>query len=174
MFKKIICMGMLIMCVSMGLFSGCNSGTWFKVGYEGRGGGFSYVDENEELQSVSSLIRLVNSVEELKALCDEYNNPAFLESNPGYSNDISKKIREYDETFFKEKSLLIYCATASNADITYKIKGLAAENGELILDVRMKAPKRDFIGLIPFRWTFLIEVKKADITGVTNVKTNMK
>jgi len=44
MFKKIIILGVALI-MSLGIYSGCNSGLWFKVGYEGKGyanGAFSF------------------------------------------------------------------------------------------------------------------------------------
>ena len=170
MLKKIITLLLIIM--GLGLFSGCSSGIWFKVGYEGKGydNRFVYTDANGDDEGVYNLVRVINSFDELKVLCDESNNPAFIDESSKFSSNLSKKIREYDETFFVEKSLIIYSFTASNTGVSYNIKGLIIENEELLLDIRKKETNGTFIP-IETPWVFLIEVKKVDIKSITNIKT---
>ena len=170
MVKKILMLGVMAV-MALGFFAGCGSGIKFSVAFEGKGyanGAFSFTDTSGEELGVHNLVKLINSFEELKSFCDEVNNPAFLQESPKYSNDLSKKIREYDEAFFAEKSLIVYLLTAPNAGTSYKIKNLKVDGEELLLDIRIKESKHDSAAVIT-PWTFLIEVNKADIAGITSI-----
>lgn len=171
--KKLMLVVTIIMV--LGLFTGCSSRTKYKVGYEGKGynnGAFSFTDASEEKLGAHNFVRLIASLEELKTFCDEVNNPAFRQESPKYTNDLSKKLREYDEEFFAEKSLIIYLTIAPNPGISYKIRSLIIDGEELFLNIHRKQakPKGVWIAVI-IPWTFLIEVNKADITGITSIKT---
>ena len=166
MFKKKMMLWVLII-IGLGIFSGCSSGIRFNIGYEDKGSNnrFVYTDD----VAVFNLVKIINSLEELKAFCDEVNNPAFNEESLNYSSDLSRKIREYDETFFAEKSLIIYLTSHGDTSVSYSIKGLEIENEELLLDIRIKKHKGLFTHVFT-PWVFIIEVNKEDIAGITNIR----
>lgn len=171
MARKILLLGVALI-MSLGIFTACSSGLRFKVGYEGKGyvnGAFAFTDASGEEIGTHNSLRLITSVEELKAFCDELNNPAFSVDSPKYSSNLSKQIREYDEAFFTEKTLVICLLTASNAGISYTVKALAVEGTTLLVDVKQQESKRESATVIT-PWTFLIEVKNTDIIGVISVR----
>lgn len=169
MFRKLILVGVIIM-VCIGLFGACSSGIWFKVGYAGEGGfGSKETDEGETF----GVLTLVGSLQEMKDLCDEWNNPAYQEESELYSSEISKKIREYDEAFFEEKALIIRSSFDASPGRSQRISSLNVEGTQLIVNVRYSSKKGTFND-IATTWLFLIEVKKADIVGVTAVQINEK
>ena len=165
MAKRILMLGVaLIMC--LGILTGCNSGLKFKVGY-GQKAEFGLKNPDD----YHSLITIVHSQDELKALCDEWNNPAFNEENPMYLHEFYKKIRAYDGTYFEEKVLTVYLADGGNRRNSFSVKKLTIEEKTLIVNIARKEPKGYHDARYVFTpWTFLIEVNKADVTGVTTVQ----
>lgn len=169
MVKKIIALGvLLVMC--FGIFSGCNTGIWFKVGYGGEGG-FGFKEEGESLNI--SVLTIMNSLDEMKDLCEEWNNPAYQEDSEYFSSEISKKIREYTEAYFEEKTLIVCSALEVSPAKSPRIKSIRTEEAKLIINVRYDLKKGTFND-IATTWLFLIEVKKADIAGVETVQINEK
>ena len=86
-------------------FAGCAArGADFTTVY-GTEGAFGYKESGEGITyGVSAIAR---SLDELKELCAEWNNPAFTEGAEGYDGELSRKLRAYDDGFFSEKSLVI-------------------------------------------------------------------
>ncbi|MCH5164292.1 MAG: hypothetical protein J1F36_04675 [Clostridiales bacterium] len=85
------------------------------------------------------------------------------------SDDI---ISKYDEKFFKKKSLVIYYYSYGYTGFGQKaaLDGVYKEDGVLLLDIVCYGGN-NFAQVINYTTgTFLIEVKKSDIKGVTSVK----
>ncbi|MCH5164048.1 MAG: hypothetical protein J1F36_03440 [Clostridiales bacterium] len=141
-----------------------NNGIWFNAN--------SYRDHTFDRRSVDyeekiGVLELVNSLEELQELCDRYGNTAFKEGTLGYTNIIGEKVREYDEVYFSDKSLIVFETKIGNAATALSVKKIYLD--DVILMVNILAQYRSgAIDLIP--WTFLIEVNKADIVGVKEIK----
>lgn len=158
--KKVICLGILvIMC--LGILSGC-SGIWYNVAYNGR----SEFGFNEDYDLVLRKATLIRTLNEMKALCDECNYSAYDENSEHYSNQVDRIIRGYDEGFFEKKSLIVYDFWGNES---IKISSVRVEENLLIVT---RGRKRGAFNDVGITWLFLIEVKKADIEGVTTVEVN--
>lgn len=171
--KKTLVLGVILI-ISLGLLAGCSSGIKFNIGYEGKGytkGAFNFTDESGEELGNHNLVKLVKSVEELRTFCAESNNPAFLVDNQKYPNNLSKKIREYDEAFFAEKALIVVLLAAKNAGVSYTVKNLNFEKDTLFVSIKVKETKGNSAQVIT-PWTFLIEINQADTVGITDIKIN--
>lgn len=165
MFKKIFVMGVLII-MSLGLFAGCgDSGIWFKVDYGAEGGFGKRI----------GVSKLVQSLEEMRDLCEEYSNDAYNESSEYYSVEEYQRIRSYDEVFFEEKALIVY-STFLGGDITkwIRVNNITVEETQLVVTLHHKDKGRGTWHDNSRTWLFLIEVNKADVLNVINVQVNTK
>lgn len=164
MIKKIICIGVvLVLC--LGFFSGCNSRIRYKVAYDKKNN-FGF---NEDLELVLREPALIKSLDELKDLCDEYNNSAYDESSEHYSSELNEIIRGYDEKFFEKRGLIVYALWGNDS---VKINSVNVDDTQLTVILGTKMRLRTTLPIIT--WLLIIEVKKADIEGVTTVKIEKK
>lgn len=168
MAKKILVLGITFM-MCLGLFAGCgNSGLWFKSSYNDDGFFGKKMNDNGYINFTSAL---VNSVSEMRGLCQEWDNAAYQESNALYSNELNKKIREYGDDFFLDKAIIIMQFSGGNAGngCTHSIKSLRIENDILIVNRQSTRKKGTWNDYAVFR-VFIVEVNKADIHDVTELR----
>jgi hypothetical protein len=92
MIKKII-MG-IILITSIVVLCGCSSGIKYKIGYDNN---CSFGSKEVGEGITFGTLAFVSSLQEMKDLCDEWNNPAFKENSENYSSELSVKIRTYNE-----------------------------------------------------------------------------
>lgn len=165
---KIIAIGVLII-MSIGLIAGCNSGLWFNVGYNDD----SIFGQKENGGGTAFSSALVVSFDEMRGLCEEWNNAAYQESNEQYLSELNKKIREYDDDFFVDKAIIIIQFSGGNAGngYTHNIKSVKIENDVLIVN-RQSARKRGTWNDYAVFRVYIIEVNKTDIQGVTKLQVN--
>ena len=168
MAKKISILGVAII-MALGLFVGCNSGIKYNISYDKMGGfGQKEVDNGITMD----ILEIVNSLQELKDLCNEWSNPAFNESSEYFSSESSVKIRSYDEAFFSEKALIIYSFWRGYSKET-RISNMSIDGTQLIINARYVS-KRGTFDDVSFNWLFLIELNKTDISDVTTVQIKHK
>lgn len=110
---------------------------------------------------------LATSLDELKEICATYEIPAYSEEHFAYLNPICLKIREFDEAYFAEKAVIIISG-ADRID-RYRINKIYVKNQELVVDLHYEE-YRGGHGLMLEYTTIIIEINKADITGVTDIK----
>ena len=117
-------------------FAGCATrGADFTTVY-GSKGSFGYKESGEGITyGVSAIAR---SLDELKELCAEWNNPAFTEGAEGYDGELSRKLRAYDDGFFSEKSLVIVFLFDVNGAREPKLEKLTVKEGALIAEISLK------------------------------------
>ena len=145
--------------------AGCNSGIEFNLSYNARGG-FGYKEENGSV--VVDVLKLVRSLQELKDLCVEWNNPSFDENSLSFLSEFSQKIRSYDEDYFNNKILIIYSFDRGHR-IETKITGITVGGEHLTINARHKTKRVTFTDE-SFNWLILIEVSKTDILEATTVQ----
>ena len=147
------------------LLTGCgNLGIEYNVGFSGLAGFGS--KENENGGIAFGLTEIVNSVDELEALCNEWNNPAFNENHEKYSSELSEKIREYNEEFFANKALIINSSLKYNSATEPRVEKLIVEEVDLIIEISLK---QGTYTSIAESWLFLIEVNKTDVQDIINI-----
>ena len=164
MLKKVFYI-LLIVIICPVLLKGCkNLGIEYSVGFSDNVG-FGIIEIQNGGITIG-LIEIVNSLDELETLCEEWNNPAFDEDNDDYSSELSEKIREYNEEFFENKALIINSSCQYNSKREPGVDKLIIEEDKLIIEVSLK---RGTYTDIAESWLFLIEVNKADIIDITNI-----
>lgn len=169
MAKKILILGIMFI-MALGFFTGCSSGIKFNVAYDAKGS-FGHREVDDEASAFYTL-GFVSSLQELKDLCDEWNNPAFDESSESFSNELSTKIRNYDEAYFSEKILIIYSFDRGHGKET-RITGINLDREQLTVNARY-INKRGAFTAEAFIWLILIEVNKADIAGANTIQVVYK
>ncbi len=164
MLKRGICLLVITIMCTVLLYGCSNSGIEYNIGFSYNVGFGS--KENENGGITLGLTEIVKSVDELGALCEEWNNPAFEEDNDGYGSELSEKIRGYNEEFFENKALIINSSVLYNSAREPRVEKLTIEGGELIIEISLKRGAYDDIAA---SWLFIIEVNKTDIQGITNI-----
>ncbi|MCH5163500.1 MAG: hypothetical protein J1F36_00615 [Clostridiales bacterium] len=162
--KWIIVVSSILAVVAIGLGVGLGVGLSGRIWYKAHifGGRFGWQDTEE------GIFELVTSLDELKEICDTYDNPAFSEEYFAYLTSMGAKLREYDGTYFSDKAVIIFSTTGNSK--RFKIKKIYVKNKELILDINYKEYKHGHALWLEYT-TIIIEINKADILGITDMKT---
>lgn len=161
--KGIYLLAVTIMCTVL-LYGCSNSGIEYNIGFSDNVGFGSKEAENSGI--TYGLTEIVDSLEELKALCEEWHNPAFDEDNDDYSSELSTKIRGYDQEFFENKALIINSSWRYNSAREPRVEKLTVEGGELVIDISLMRGTYDDVANL---WIFIIEVNQTDIQDITNI-----
>lgn len=164
MIKKGIYLLVVVIICTVFLYGCGNSGIEYNVGFSGLAGFGS--KENENGSSTFGLTEIVNSVNELEVLCEEWNNPAFDENHEEYFSELSEKIREYNSEFFENKALIINSSIQYNSASEPKVDQLTIEESELVIEISLK---RGTYTSVAESWLFLIEVNQTDVQDITNI-----
>ena len=91
--------------------------------------------------------------------CEELNN---LPCNVG---------NKYDKAFFRKNAIIIYTYSAMSDCYEFSVKNVYIENGILNVDIISR-----FVGGLlqsDWGWQIIIEIKKSDIRGITEIKENL-
>lgn len=168
MIKKMICLGVILVMVILA-FTACNGNGVEIAGkslvFNVYATGYSYgVSELSQY----NLTKKVDSLDELINLSNENDYPFFNESDTDYHWELSKKIREYDDSYFQEKALILVFYYKS-AGYPIKIDSLRIQ-GDTI-KVIMARPKLTAVDDVVSWQAFLIELDKKDVEGIDKVET---
>ncbi len=161
--KGIYLLAVTIMCTVL-LYGCSNSGIEYNIGFSDNVGFGSKEAENSGI--TYGLTEIVDSLEELKALCEEWHNPAFDEDNDDYSSELSTKIRGYDQEFFENKALIINSSWRYNSEREPRVEKLTVEGGELVIEISLK---RGTYTSVAELFLFIIEVNQTNIQDITNI-----
>lgn len=163
---KKIGLGIIILILGIFLFGCANNLIDFNVSFAGNTG-FGY-REGEEGETVYGGISLVCTSEELKKLCNQWNNGAFNRESVDYSGVMNQRLREYDNEYFATKALLIYSNSKWNWEREPRIKKIIKKDNALVIKINLKngtyTDKAE-------AGTFLIELNKSDIENITDIVT---
>lgn len=118
------------------------------------------------------VLELIDSVDELKAVCYAHDVSAFNFQDPDYDSDFNKMVRKYDEKFFEKKSLIIYTFVLKSTGTKSSLEGVYKEGDVLMVDVVLFGGNNFYYGSKKEGW--FIEVKKSDIEGTTRVELKSK
>ena len=130
-------------------------------------GSFGYAEDGFGFGN-DKVLELVNSLDELKALCEEYNNSAFNPEHLYYKSPMSKKLREYKKGFFKNRSLIIYSTSAPDMSWSFDVNNVYADNDVLFLDV-IETSQGLGLQVITY-WTIIVEVNKSISNGTNDIQ----
>jgi len=167
--KTILLIGVIVI-MGLSVLGGCgNSGISFTIIHNERGSfGFNELIDRPTI----GLLVLVTSYQELRDLCEEWDNPAFDEEHNQFNSTMSVRIRNFDEQFFSEKMLVIYTFERGHARET-RINYLIVEGTELIIYARFHNVRGTFTDEA-FPWTMLIVIPLQYVENVTTVSVNHK
>lgn len=113
---------------------------------------------------------VVTNFEDLKNLCNEWNNHAFNDNYEGNYNKLENCLRKYDNDFFNKKDLIIYSSEDWNYDYEPSIENLYIENSKIVILVSIS--NRPHIDLGEFS-TIILETNKNDaLTSLQIVSKN--
>ena len=171
MFKKLVCLGAVLM-MCMGLFFACADGKkiWFEVGNVYYRGNYTV-----NADDVYDLTKIVHSLEELETICNERysrfndeNGVIILE----HDDYLIELIQRYDETYFTDKALVLYCFGESYYSRPNQVKAVIKKDEKLTLD--LKRYRSSKVGAAISYTTYVIEVKKTDVINVNEINATTR
>lgn len=115
----------------------------------------------------ADLAATVDSLSELTGLCQENGLPFYDKSSADFDGDLSRKIREYDEKYFREKSLALIFGFNKNY-ATARIADVKAESGTL--KVTFSKPDAMFEVSVPHTFVYLIEFGKTQQETIDRIE----
>lgn len=181
--SKLLIVLILIMIVTL-TGSGCKKNLNYKIkfydiGYENA---FSYASKEYSHYFGVSLTTLIKSYDDLRVMCDEYNNPAFDESSDKYNNEISQMIRTFSKEYFKDKALIITFGRFGKLDaFIHGIESISINYDEVIVDFSSVYPLAYAISSIGSQnsvyyhpYIIMIEINQKDVKKVNYASFTLK
>ena len=102
---------LLLIIVPILFFLGCNiKNNDYHVAYKGK---YSFGFDDSNMTFLVS--KCVKSLDELIKLCDDYSNGFYESNSSNYNDEVPKKIRSYDESFFRSNDLIIIVVGKNDA-----------------------------------------------------------
>ena len=121
---------MLILSVTL---VGCsNKANKYKISYEGKGT-FGFDEE----KMTYCLSKYISTKQELETISKKLNNGYFDESSANYNSEIGLIIRNYDDSFFIDKSLIV-CVIDGENRFDYSVDKLKVSNDELVINIKKR------------------------------------
>ena len=152
---------MLILSVTL---VGCsNKANKYKISYEGKGT-FGFDEE----KMTYCLSKYISTKQELETISKKLNNGYFDESSANYNSEIGLIIRNYDDSFFIDKSLIV-CVIDGENRFDYSVDKLKVSNDELVINIKMGTFTDE-----AFANLSIIEVEKNEFQNIKSVKTTIK
>ncbi|HHT83854.1 MAG TPA: hypothetical protein GXZ92_05315 [Clostridiales bacterium] len=168
MIKKMICLGVILVMVILA-FTACNSKdneTYgkplpFNVAYSGTMYPVTETYLKEKVDSLQDLIYLSN----------ENDYPFFNEIDENYNSDLSQKVREYDDSYFINKALILVFFYETSQSPT-KIDSVRIKDNSI--NVIIARPGEMYTANdAETVYAFIIEVNKKDIESINEVDTKL-
>lgn len=113
----------------------------------------------------------VDSLSQLISTSEENEFPFFDENDKNYDSELSKKIREYNEEFFADKSLILIFSFGSN-NSTVRITGTKL-NGTT-LTVTGSKPDEIYASDVKKSFVYILEMEKSDVKNVTEIELQLE
>lgn len=116
---------------------------------------------------------IINNISELNDLCDEETSPIFDKNNPYISIEDYKSVkilRDYDEEFFQNKSLVVLFRFRASSGHFYKLNNLQINGNTInILLVRILPKEPVFYPDDVITCLYIIEMDKATSANITQI-----
>ncbi len=113
----------------------------------------------------------VDSLSQLISISNENEFPFFDENDENYNNAFSKKIREYDEEFFTDKSLILIFSFGTN-NLTVRITGTNLQG--TTLTVTGSKPDGIYETDVKRSFAYIIEMEKSDVKNVEKIELQLE
>lgn len=137
---SIICIvAVLIMCVGAMCACNENNGCAYELVFSERSGFGAFKQTDSGYQSFSKT--KIISVENLHSICDEWDAGTFDENSTAYNSTLNAKLREYDDTFFEDKALMLFMTWACGS-AKIDIKSVQASNDTVTVNTQITTPSR--------------------------------
>lgn len=166
MMKKVICLGIIIVMI-ISVFTACNS-----KDNQAYGNSLPFsIDYSGEMSPVTEtyLKEKVDSLQELIDLSNENDYPFFNENDENYNSDLSQKVREYDDSYFNNKSLILVFFYETSHSPT-KIDSVRIK--ENAINVVIARPNEIYASSdVSTVYAFVIGVNKNDVENMNEVNT---
>ena len=118
------------------------------------------------------LSKYISTKQELETISKKLNNGYFDESSANYNSEIGLIIRNYDDSFFIDKSLIV-CVIDGENRFDYSVDKLKVSNDELVINIK-KTNKMGTFTDEAFANLSIIEVEKNEFQNIKSVKTTIK
>ena len=116
--------------------------------------------------------KYISTKQELETISKKLNNGYFDESSANYNSEIGLIIRNYDDLFFIDKSLIV-CVIDGENRFDYSVDKLKVSNDELVINIK-KTNKMGTFTDEAFANLSIIEVEKNEFQNIKSVKTTIK
>lgn len=119
-------------------------------------------------------VEIIKSYDELLALCDQYNSPAFDEKSEKYSNEVNQLIRSFTKEYFESKALVFYFGNSAKKGPSANIKSMVIEDNTLIINYKKSRGDTGTAEIRAQPWTLIIELNQDVLSNVSNAKVVTK
>lgn len=126
----------------------------------------------DEEKMTYCLSKYISTKQELETISKKLNNGYFDESSANYNSEIGLIIRNYDDSFFIDKSLIV-CVIDGENRFDYSVDKLKVSNDELVINIK-KTNKMGTFTDEAFANLSIIEVEKNEFQNIKSVKTTIK
>ncbi len=110
------------------------------------------------------------SVEDIMTICDENTSPIFEEDKYGKEYYIIEKLKEYNEEFFIDKTLVILFRVRNDAGTYYYVKDFDINDNSLNITLARDLPKEPIIApMVVCTCVYLFEFPKEQVKDVTQI-----
>lgn len=126
--------------------------------------------EIEDFDESGEIAVKIERYADLRSFAEEKNMPFFDENDENYNNAFSQKVREYDEKYFSDRSLIVIIKLEEEYDLE-RFRDMEIK-GE-VLTVNLSKPDTDMSYTEISAFVYIIETDKAYVKQVSEIKTNV-
>lgn len=119
-------------------------------------------------------VEIVKSYDQLLALCDKYNSPAFDEKSEKYSNEVNQLIRSFTKEYFESKALVFYFGNSAKKPFYADIKSMVIEDNRLVINYKKPKGDTSTMEIRSQPWTLIIELNYDVLSNIGEAKVIFK
>ena len=114
---------------------------------------------------------IINSTEEIAVLCDEATSPIFQKENYESNKELIEKLKEYDESFFRDNSIVIFFLGHTGGE--YYLKNFEIVDESLNLTLANKLKKSAIYPAVVIPFIHVVEFAKDKLNGATKINVDL-
>ncbi len=113
---------------------------------------------------------IIKSVEDITYICDEDTSPIFKKNSYEQNKKIITTLKEYDEEFFEEKSLIVLFRFRSSSGYFFYVKDFEIIDNSFNITLARDLPKESVMyPLLVVTSVYLLEFPKEQVNDVTQI-----
>ncbi|MCI8420920.1 MAG: hypothetical protein HFE34_01360 [Clostridia bacterium] len=113
---------------------------------------------------------IIKSVEDITYICDEDTSPIFKKNSYEQNKKIITTLKEYDEEFFEEKSLIVLFRFRSSSGYFFYVKDFEIIDNSFNITLARDLPKESVVyPLLVVTSVYLLEFPKEQVKDVTQI-----